>query len=135
MKHIFNNSGKNAGKVWQTIHKYGPLSRTMIMNNTHLNEKEFCLAVGWLARENKIWSDKHRYGLGDTNLTETIGANAGKIWKALDVWEKVDISAVAKLAEIPVADAYSALGWLAREDKIKMVPSAQKNSAVKIILE
>jgi hypothetical protein len=59
------------------------------------------------------------YKLGDTNLVEKIGADAGKIWTALSKQQStVDISSLSRLTRINVNDVYTAIGWLARENKI-----------------
>jgi hypothetical protein len=111
--------GQNAGKVWQTLNAKGPLSETKLLNTTFLNEHEFRTAVGWLARENKICRNKTVYKIGETNLVEKIGTDAGKIWTALSKQQaEVDISVLARLTRINVNDVYTAVGWLARENKI-----------------
>lgn len=106
-----------AGKVWQTLNSFGPLTESVLLKTTKLDEKTFSAAVGWLARENKIRKSNIEYELGETNLTD-IGANAGKVWKALEAWGEIDLSGIIKLAQITEHDAYAALGWLARENKI-----------------
>ena len=111
--------GENAGKIWMTLHKRGTLSKRKILENTKIKDHEFYTAVGWLARENKIYKEKNNYyKLENTNLTPTIGNNAGKVWNVLNVWGEVDIPTIKRLTEIDETEVYSALGWLAREDKI-----------------
>jgi len=111
--------GQNAGKIWKVLNLQGPLTESRLMNSTMLDEHQLQAAIGWLARENKISKNGSFYKLGETNLTEKIGANAGKLWETLAKNNEVDISAIAKLAQLDEKDAYSALGWLAREDKIE----------------
>jgi hypothetical protein len=56
--------------------------------------------------------------LGGTNLEPFIGKNAGKIWRALDIWGEVDVLSLSRLSRIVEHDVYSAIGWLAREGKV-----------------
>jgi len=109
---------RGAEKIWRVLNTQGPTSQTALMNMTMLNENIFYGAIGWLARENKINKSGAVYRLGPTNLTEKIGQDAGKLWNLLSTLKEADISAIAKLSQINEADAYSALGWLAREEKI-----------------
>ena len=118
MKEITEKIGTNAGKIWITLNKSGPQNQSSIIKNTKLTLRDFYEAVGWLAREDKIYKDGVFYNLGQTNLTNKIGEDAGKIWRLLENTHEVHLSSIAKLTEIKVQDAYSALGWLARENKI-----------------
>ena len=85
---------------------------------TNLKNDDFYGAVGWLARENKIYKEKRTYKLGITNLTSVIGTNAGKVWDILNKRNEIDVSSIVRLSKISKNDCYSALGWLAREGKI-----------------
>jgi len=118
MKNVIEEFGENAGKVWQVLNTQGSLTQTKIMKTTKLKEDEFFAAIGWLARENKICRQGPMYRLGQTNLTNKIGTDAGKVWDLLSKQREVDVSAIARLARLQPKDAYSALGWLARENKI-----------------
>jgi len=120
MRNIVEEFGRNAGKVWRVLNTYGPLPQNKVIETTKLEEKEFYAAIGWLARENKIWKDNTKYKLGETNLADRIGLDAGKIWKVLHTWEEVDAPYIPQLAGLNTLDAYSALGWLAREGKINV---------------
>jgi len=111
--------GQNAGKIWKVLNLQGPLTESRLMNSTMLDENQFQAAIGWLARENKISKNGSFYRLGATNLTDKIGADAGKLWSTLAKNNEVDVSVIAKLAQLDEKDAYSALGWLAREDKVE----------------
>lgn len=111
--------GRNAGDVWKTLNTHGPLTESKLMQLTNLHDEELHVAVGWLARENKICKSGPFYKLGETNLTQKIGYDAGKLWKILENHESVEVSDMANLAQIEERDAYSALGWLARENKIE----------------
>ena len=52
-----------------------------------------------------------------------IGTNAGKIWNRLEKGELTDtkLSKIKKDCQLAESDFYLALGWLAREDKIKLI--------------
>ena len=89
------------------------------MKKTKLKDDEFQVAIGWLARENKIYDDGTVYRLGETNLTNKIGGDAGKVWKILYACGDIDVTYIPKLTDIPKKDTYIALGWLAKEGKIK----------------
>ena len=117
MNEIIKSFGHNAGKIWDVL-ETGSQVQTKIMKKTKLSENEFFGAIGWLARENKIYKDKRTYTIGETNLTETIGTNAGRIWAALNKDNEIDVSAISRLTKIEKKDCYSALGWLACEGKI-----------------
>jgi hypothetical protein len=118
MKEITEKIGTNAGKIWNTINTYGPQNQSALIKSTRLTLRDFYEAVGWLAREDKIYKDGLFYNIGHTNLTNKIGEDAGKIWRVLETNGEVSMTSIPKISEIKVQDAYSALGWLAREDKI-----------------
>ena len=122
----FELIGHNAGKIWDILNERGSLTKSELLKFTKLTNNEFYSAVGWLARENKVTLDGKYYKLDITNLTSEIGTNAGKIWKIIDIWDKVEIPTMKKLAEIHENDLYSAIGWLAREDKICPEDNSQK---------
>jgi len=119
MPNLNEKFGRNAGKVWVALNTKGPLTGASLMKSTKLSENELYAAVGWLARENKIYKDGNLYRLGETNLTSKIGTDAGKVWSTLNSQKEIDVSSISKIAQINIKDAYSALGWLAREDKIE----------------
>ncbi len=112
--------GENAGKIWRTLRTHGPLEGEELVTLTELNERDFHGAIGWLARENKIYNQDDQYILDRTNLTPRVGANAGKVWKVLDIWGAVDFPTIKRLAGISEEEVHAALGWLAREDKIRV---------------
>ncbi|MGF3584852.1 MAG: winged helix-turn-helix domain-containing protein [Thermoplasmatota archaeon] len=119
MRNVVGDIGYNAGKVWRTLNEKGSLQKERILELTNLSEDEFYSAIGWLARENKVLLDnQNTFKLGETNLTPEIGNNAGKVWRVMKVWGEVDVSLIKRLAMIDEKHVYSALGWLAREDKI-----------------
>jgi hypothetical protein len=120
---IVDEFGRNAGKVWNTLNNYGPLSETKLMNTTLLNENDLYAAIGWLARENKVRKDVFLYKLGETNLSDVIGEKAGRIWNILCNQKEVDISSAGKIlmqmGNMSEKDVFAALGWLAREGKLE----------------
>ena len=132
MRDATKNFGQNAGKIWISLNTFGPQNESSLIKNSKLSLRNFYVGLGWLARENKIYKDGEFYKLGDTNLTNTIGENAGKVWRILASKGQVDISSIAKVTQTTIQDAYSALGWLAREDKIK---TSSKNKQIKFKLK
>jgi hypothetical protein len=120
---MIDEFGRNAGKVWGTLNMQGPLSEAKLMNTTMLNENSLYAAIGWLARENKVRKDVFLYKLGETNLVNKIGIDAGKIWNVLVNQKEIDISSVGRIlaqsGKLDEKDVYAALGWLAREGKLE----------------
>ena len=111
--------GDNAGKIWKALDERGTLQKKKLLKIAKLNDKEFYTGIGWLAREDKVFKKNNDYyKLDNSNLTHEIGTIASKVWKIINIWEEVDISTLKKLSEEDDKDIYSAIGWLAREDKI-----------------
>ncbi len=128
--------GQSAGKIWNTLNKYGVLTESTLKKNTRLTDKEFYAAVGWLARENKISKTGAKYQLSETNLTEKIGNAAGKIYNVLtSKGGEIDVTSISRITKLRTNDAYSALGWLAREDKIYTIDDITNNDQFKIKLK
>lgn len=119
MKNNIDTIGRTAGKIWRTLDKYGSLNEDDLIRKIRLNKNDFYAGVGWLARENKICKMGIKYQLGETNLTNDIGSNAGKIWNTLNATQDIDVSTITEISQVKIGDAYSALGWLARENKIQ----------------
>jgi hypothetical protein len=46
--------GESAGIIWQYLDTNGGCPTKGLNKHLKMNEKEFYMAVGWLARENKI---------------------------------------------------------------------------------
>ena len=112
--------GDNAGKIWEVLNEKGCLEKTNILKITQLNEDDLYIGIGWLARENKIHEeDENCFKLDNTNLDSKIGAHAGKIWKILEIWGDADFKTIKRLSDLKNNEIHSALGWLAREDKIQ----------------
>ncbi len=118
MSEIIKSFGNNAGKIYDILRGEGPQVQTKLQKKTNLRTEEFYGAVGWLAREDKIYKEKRTYKIGGTNLTNQIGVNAGRIWDVLGRNNEIDINAISRVTNIEKMDCYSALGWLAREGKI-----------------
>lgn len=135
MKTLIDEFGSNAGKVWKTLSTKGPLKEETLLKTTKLKEDELWTAIGWLARENKICRENNMYKLGNTNLTPKIGADAGKVWNTVAQQGEVDISTITKTAQITEVDAYCALGWLARENKIQLKKIHAKEPKIKVIIK
>ncbi len=111
--------GENAGKIWLVLNQEGCSKKDKIMQITKLDEDNFYAGIGWLARENKIAKeDEDFFKLGTTNLESEIGYNAGMVWKILDIWGDADLRTIKRLSNLDDSNLQSALGWLAREDKI-----------------
>ena len=110
-----------AGKIWAAMEEQRCFEKDKILKATQINENEFYAGIGWLARENKVFEeDEAHYGIGTTNLTSKIGIKAGRVWKVMDIWGEVNLSTIGRLADMSEKEIYSALGWLAKEDKIYM---------------
>lgn len=112
--------GFNAGRVWLTLKNNGPLTISQLIEETSLRENEVSAAVGWLARENKIRQEGDVFCLDETNLTFKIGGNAGKIFNAIFSNGELDTNNISKLIQLEESETFSALGWLARENKIQL---------------
>jgi len=109
--------GEDAGKIWQTLHEHDYLEEEKLLEITKLTDSEFHAGLGWLAREDKI-AKKDQYELDNTNLGSKIGTNAGKVWQVMDIWGELDVTTITRLTRIDEQDVHTAIGWLAREDKI-----------------
>jgi Winged helix-turn-helix domain (DUF2582) len=118
MNEFVSLSGDYAGTIWQILHDRGSLSESELLTLTHLTEPQLYTAIGWLARENKIYKENNTYILGATNLVPFIGKDAGKVWRALEIWGEVDVLSLSRLSRISELNVYTAIGWLAREGKV-----------------
>ena len=50
--------GETAGNVWQILSQNGPLSVTRLVEEVGEKHDMVMQALGWLAREEKIWIEK-----------------------------------------------------------------------------
>ena len=67
MTDVIEVYGQNAGKVWETLENNGPSNTDKIMKKTGLTKQKFYVAIGWLARENKVWFNEDKYELKPAN--------------------------------------------------------------------
>lgn len=56
---------------------------------------------------------------------ETIGAYAGLVWNALNEADALGIKQIKKITKLKDKEVFAALGWLAREDKLIILPSEE----------
>ncbi len=126
LNYMVKSYGNNAGKIWETLEEYGPQVQTKLIEKAQLTEDEFYGAIGWLARENNVRKDRRTYKIGETNLTTEIGTNAGKVWKVLKKRNDLDVTTISRLSKVSKKDCYSALGWLAKEEKISAKIAVRK---------
>jgi len=47
--------GETAGEIWSFLSRKGPVSVTRLVNETGEKREVILQAIGWLARENKIY--------------------------------------------------------------------------------
>ena len=120
MRDVTVKFGNSAGKIWQVLNEKGCLKKDDIIQITNLNETDLHTGIGWLARENKISRQQDWYKLENTNLDSEIGTHAGRIWKILDIWGEADIETIKRLSDLNENQVHLAIGWLAKEDKIKL---------------
>ena len=119
MRDITTKFGDNAGKIWRTLNEQGCLKKSKLVKAAQLKDEEFYSGIGWLAKENKISKEeKDCYRLDTTNLDSEIGSHAGRVWKILDIWGESDFVTLKRLSDLKDEQVHSALGWLAREDKL-----------------
>ena len=46
--------GDNAGVIWEALNSNGSMSITQVKKKTTLNDSDTSMALGWLAREDKV---------------------------------------------------------------------------------
>ena len=54
---------------------------------------------------------------------DQIGMYAGQLWTALNEADALGVKQIKKMTKLKDKEVYAALGWLAREGKVNMVPS------------
>ena len=119
MRDLTAKFGISAGKIWTTLNEEGSLHKDELKKVTQLKNDDFHGGIGWLAKENKIAKeDEENLKLDNTNLAVKIGNDVARVWKILDIWGEVDVHSIRRLADVEEEDVHTALGWLAREDKI-----------------
>jgi hypothetical protein len=57
--------------------------------------------------------------------TEAIGSWAGLVWNALSETDTVGIKQLKKITKLKDKEVFAAIGWLAREGKIAILPNEE----------
>ena len=128
MRERVTEFGENAGSIWDALNRNGCLDRDELLEVTKLSDNDLFTGVGWLAKENKIFREGEGcFKLDNTNLESEIGTHAGRIWKILDIWGDADFTTIKRLSNLDDNEVHSALGWLAREDKIYVSENQRYN--------
>lgn len=52
------------------------------------------------------------------NVDDLFGANAGKVWHAMNGKKPMNVAAIKKKTKMTAEEIMAALGWLAREGKV-----------------
>jgi hypothetical protein len=52
--------GQTAGLVWQTLNEQGPQTLSKLIKSTAAPRDVVLQAVGWLAREDKLWIEEKK---------------------------------------------------------------------------
>ncbi len=110
--------GTNAGKVWVYLSNKCSATKTELKKETKLDDWMLHASLGWLAREGKVRREGERYTLGKTNLVETIGTNAGRVWSALKSSGALNKRQLTSKTNLKEQELSASIGWLAREGKI-----------------
>lgn len=68
---------------------------------------------------------------------ETIGVNAGAVWKALNEADALGLKQLKKATKLKDKEVYAALGWLARENKVNISvdPEDEKELLISLVQE
>lgn len=53
---------------------------------------------------------------------EVIGNNAGLVWQALATADAMGVKQIKKVTKLKDKEVFAALGWLAREGKVNILP-------------
>lgn len=56
-------AGVVAGEIWNALNENGAQDMKALKKNTKENEKNLCLGLGWLLREDKIFGEDGKYSL------------------------------------------------------------------------
>lgn len=64
---------------------------------------------------------------------ECIGTNAGLVWAALNENNDQSLKGLKKATKLKEKDLYMALGWLAREGKIKFIEQEEEDILIELI--
>jgi hypothetical protein len=66
---------------------------------------------------------------------KVIGTNAGIIWNLLNDYQKWDIRKLSKVSGLSEKDIHTAIGWLARENKIEIEHATDGNEQFYLVVE
>jgi hypothetical protein len=66
--------------------------------------------------------------------TETIGANAGLIWNALNEGNTLSVKQLRKATKLKDKEVFAALGWLAREGKVAIAADEKDEKELNVTL-
>ncbi|MDI6806578.1 MAG: winged helix-turn-helix domain-containing protein [Candidatus Aenigmarchaeota archaeon] len=66
-------------------------------------------------------------------VEEVFGANAGKVWKALNGSVPLTIKEITKKTKLLQNEVFGALGWLGREGKIEIVEDPVRGTLYKLL--
>lgn len=66
--------------------------------------------------------------------TDTIGAWAGLVWNALNEGDVLDMKQIKKMTNLKEKEVCTALGWLARENKITFEESGDDKKETLVAL-
>lgn len=68
---------------------------------------------------------------------ETIGSYAGLVWNALNEVGALGVKQLKKATKLKDKEVFAALGWLARENKITILPDAadEKELIISLVKE
>ena len=64
-----------------------------------------------------------------------IGTNAGIIWNLLNDYQKWNIAQLKEASGLSEHEIYSAIGWLARENKIEIDVSTEGNENYYLVID
>lgn len=64
-----------------------------------------------------------------------IGTNAGVIWNLLNNYQKWDIPKLCEASGLSEKEVYTAIGWLARENKIEIEHTTDNNEIFYLVAE
>lgn len=66
--------------------------------------------------------------------TEAIGSWAGLVWNALSATDTVGLKQLKKITKLKDKEVFAAIGWLAREGKIAILPNEEDEKDILIQL-
>lgn len=93
-----------------------------LKEKTDLKEDKVHLGLGWLAKNEEIQGVlKNERNEGNKSImNQDVEENAEKIKHVLMNQSKKNVATLSKISELPSNEVYAAIGFLAREGKIKI---------------